>query len=257
MNNLFFPSTTVLTTFMITALQVLSPAWTKPVGVEPAIESTATGKMWSFAIKNYRMQHHQGLQRLNITVNGSYGGSSGNGGSSASQLLSLYADVYQFLRQYPNEDDYWEILNRELTKTLLHDHPNLASVTITLEVLPTDRLPYPRASIVSRARTGYVDESWRFSTRLPAQEGPVSYEVEYFYRDGISDEEYPDFLPIHHRVAQLLTVATAEEATWDYVNQDIADSVLQKYPALDSFTSRVEVTTKDATEQDATTLAWH
>jgi hypothetical protein len=55
------------------------------------------------------------------------------------------------LANYPNETDFWEILNKNLTQKLLAENPALDSLEIGIEVLPTNRLPYDRASIVSIA----------------------------------------------------------------------------------------------------------
>lgn len=248
----------VLTTAVVGALPPGIPIRAETTTV-PAIDRSAvsTEKHWNFSIKNHRMRHHHSVQTLNIAVNCGY---EGDTAEVSAKLLRLYAEINQFLQHYPNEEDYWEIINRELTKSLLRGHPELSSVTVTLEVLPTARLPYTRASIVSRTQDGYVDEGWRFFTRVPVQwQGqPVSYEVEYVYRDGISNEEYPDFVPIHHRITQLLAVAAAEGDSWDHVNHAIAQTVLQKYPALDSLTSRVELPTQKAIEPDNTAIAaWY
>jgi hypothetical protein len=245
----------VSTTAMSGVLQPEIPTWAETLMVpsaDRAVESAE--KHWSFSIKRYRMRHHHGIQTLNIRVDCT---SESDADEMIAQLLMLHAEINQFLQHYPNEDDYWEIINRELTKTLLRQHSQLSTVTITLEVLPTARLPYTRASIVSRTQEGYVDEGWRFFTRIPGQEAgySASYEVEYFYRDGITNEEYPDFVPIHHRITQLLTVATAKGDSWEQTNQAIAQTVLQKYPALDSLTSRVDPPIQKAIESDAITIA--
>ena len=210
-------------------------------------------KHWNFAIENYRMQHHNSFQTLNIAVE-----CKSDQADLSSKLLGIYSEISHFLQIYPNEDDYWEIINRELSKTLLQDYPDLSSVAITLEVLPTEHLPYTRASIVTQSRNGERTEGWRFTSRVPMQVKGIDldYEVEYLYRDGITNAEYPDFVPINDRIAQLLMTAMIKGEPWEYANQDIAESMLQKYPVLYSFTSRIEDTFKEPPALAARKAIW-
>lgn len=210
----------------------------KPIEVQPTNSKVISiEKHWNFEIDHYRMQHHNGLQTLNITVD-----CTSDKANLAPKLLSIYSEISHFLGNYPNEDDYWEIINRELSKTLLQDYPDLSSVSITIEVLPTERLPYTRASVITQNRNHIAIEGWRFIAITPVQvQGSyLNYEVEYLYRDGITNTEYPDFIPINDRIVQLLTIAVAKGNPWESINQDIAEIMLQKYPALDTFTSQIE-----------------
>jgi hypothetical protein len=65
--------------------------------------------------------------------------------------VPISTSIDNFLTNYPNETDFWEILNKSLTQQVLAQNPALDSLEIGLEVLPTNRLPYNRASIVSLA----------------------------------------------------------------------------------------------------------
>jgi hypothetical protein len=57
-----------------------------------------------------------------------------------------------FFASYPNQTDFWEILNLKLTKLLLAKYPALASITIEIHVAPSASISYPRASTVTRTR---------------------------------------------------------------------------------------------------------
>ncbi len=58
----------------------------------------------------------------------------------------------EFFKGYPNDADFWEILNLKLTARLLREFPALAAITVEIHVAPTERIPYPRASTVTRSR---------------------------------------------------------------------------------------------------------
>lgn len=216
----------------------------KTIVAQPAASAVfPIEKHWNFEVKNYVIEHHQGFQPLNVTID--YRSNQGVAAKADALYVEMYAETYaemdDFLTRYPNEDDYWEVVNRELAKTLLRTNPDLASVSITLEVLPTEHIPYDRASIVTQSRSGLNLQEWRFTTRVPVQVqgSDLSYEVEYLYRDGITNTEYPDFVPISNRTAQLLMAAMTQGEPWEYTNQTIAESILHKYPALDSFTGHL------------------
>lgn len=210
----------------------------QPVVTQPsASRLVAIEKHWSFAIERYAMQHQQSVQALNITVD-----CISDQVALSPKLVTIYDEINQFLSHYPNEDDYWEVINRELAQSLLQEHPELSSISIMLEILPTDRIPYPRASTVTQSRSGKVLESWQFTARIPiqVQGNDLRYEVEYLYRDGITNTEYPDFVPISDRTTQLLMTAMIKGEPWEYANQVIAENILKKYPVLNSFTSHLE-----------------
>jgi hypothetical protein len=57
-------------------------------------------------------------------------------------LTLFYQSIDNFLANYPNETDVWEVLA---------ENPALDSLQIDLDLLPTNKLPYERASIVAIA----------------------------------------------------------------------------------------------------------
>ena len=67
-------------------------------------------------------------------------------------FTSLARTTQEFLQTYPNDTDFWEILNLKLTDMLLHEYPALAAITIEIQVAPTEKIPFPRASMVTRSR---------------------------------------------------------------------------------------------------------
>ncbi|MEO0408725.1 MAG: hypothetical protein AAF289_15380 [Cyanobacteria bacterium P01_A01_bin.135] len=105
---------------------------------------------------------HQGIHRLNIHLD--YAASPA---PLAPAPASLQQAIQTFLAQYPNEDDYWEIVNRRLAQTLIAQYPQLTTLSLEMGVLPCDRFPHPRGSIVTY-EAGEVREFWYFSMPIPA-----------------------------------------------------------------------------------------
>ena len=104
---------------------------------------------FSFLIKDLTVDH-QGQNNLNITVKYRY---------RANMMVSDYPDfrliakdIETFLKNYPNETDYWEIVNKKITLLILDKYSSIESVTSQIEVSPTTAVPYLRSSISTRTR---------------------------------------------------------------------------------------------------------
>jgi len=107
---------------------------------------------FSFVIKHLKVDH-QGGNILSITVKCRY---------RANMTVSDYPDfrliekdIETFLTNYPNETDYWEIVNKKITLLILNKYSPIESVTSQIEVSPTTTVPYLRSSIVSRTRASH------------------------------------------------------------------------------------------------------
>jgi hypothetical protein len=117
---------------------------------------------WAFNFKDYTIEH-QGLNTLNIKVD--YGLKPGITQNESPDIVPIYTSIDNFLVNYPNETDFWEIVNKKLTEKVLDENPVLTDISIQLEVLATDRLPYERTSTVFRSRSGQLKENGNFSLK--------------------------------------------------------------------------------------------
>ena len=94
------------------------------------------------------MNHQSQFNNLNIKIRYRY-----ENGISASQypdFRAILKDIEDFLNNYPNKVDYWEILNKNLTLMVLKKYPMLSSIISEIQVSPSQTVPYLRSSIVIR-----------------------------------------------------------------------------------------------------------
>lgn len=105
---------------------------------------------FSFTLRDFKVNHQAETNSLNIHVQYAY--KTGIKESEYPNFIPMAKDVEQFLTAYPNENTYWEIVNKELTKLVLDKYPALSSITCEIEVAPSRHHPYTRASRVSRQR---------------------------------------------------------------------------------------------------------
>ena len=107
---------------------------------------------FSFLIKDFRMDHQGQANNLNLSI--SYRYTANITKADYPDFRWLAKDVETFLTNYPNEDDYWEIVNKQITALLLKKYRGVVAITCEIKVDPTSVVPYTRSSRVTRNRKG-------------------------------------------------------------------------------------------------------
>ena len=113
-------------------------------------KTTTPVEEFSFLIKDFRMDHQGQANNLNISI--SYRYIANITKADYPDFRWLAKDVETLLNNYPNKDDYWEIVNKQVTALLLKKYPALMSVTCEMKVDPSRLVPYARSSRVTRER---------------------------------------------------------------------------------------------------------
>jgi hypothetical protein len=110
---------------------------------------TRVQEQFEFEMRDVKVAH-QGGNTLVLKLRYDYRG--GLKPAEYPDFRRLAMTCEEFFKSYPNETDYWEILNLKLTARLLREFPALAKITAEIHVAPTDQIPYPRTSTVTRTR---------------------------------------------------------------------------------------------------------
>ncbi len=205
---------------------------------------------WSFAFEEYDIEH-QGQSTLDLIV--SYDYVEGIGEEDPfeyPEFLQVYNFIDDFLTTYPNETDFWEILNKNLVTDLLTEpiptvfgfDYQLAevvdSLTLALDVLPgSSDIDVPRSSTVTGIPGDILDldESWSFAFEdyAIAHQGQsiVDLVVSYDYVDGIGIDdpfEYPEFLQIFNFIEAFLVEYPNETDFWEILNKNLVTDLLSE-----------------------------
>jgi hypothetical protein len=141
----------------------VTPVWTqKTVRVERLISKQATiserenvdfpTEEFSFLIEDLKMNHQSEVNNLNIKVRVRYENNISDG--KYPDFRAIAKDIEDFLSNYPNMVDYWEILNKKLTFLVLRKYPMLSSITSEIQVSLSKEVSYLRSSIITRSRSG-------------------------------------------------------------------------------------------------------
>lgn len=107
-----------------------------------------------FLIQDFKMNHQSEVNNLNIKVRVRY--ENGISESRYPDFRAIAKDIEEFLNNYPNKTDYWEILNKKLTLMVLKKYPMLSSITSKIQVSPSQKVSYLRSSIVTRSQSKSV-----------------------------------------------------------------------------------------------------
>lgn len=106
---------------------------------------------FSFSLRDFKIDHQGETNTLNISISYRYVANITK--SEYPDFRWLAKDVETLLNNYPNEDDYWEIVNKEVTSLLLKKYPAITSVTCELKVDPSRNVQFTRSSRVTRERS--------------------------------------------------------------------------------------------------------
>jgi hypothetical protein len=104
---------------------------------------------WNFSFQNCAIEH-QGLNKLDLDVKYQY--KPGITKEEYPDFVPIYRSSDSFLTNYPNETDIWEIVNKNLTKSILDENQALAAINIDMNVLQNPEQPY----ICTRQRRGVL-----------------------------------------------------------------------------------------------------
>lgn len=107
-------------------------------------------EIFTFQVPNYAVQH-QGGAIINMKLAYRFT-TEAIDQKDYPDLVPLKKDIDNFLINYPNETEYWEILNKNLVQFLLDKYPQISSLKIEMGVMPTLNEPFFRSSIVRSTR---------------------------------------------------------------------------------------------------------
>jgi hypothetical protein len=128
-----------------------APSVTKRNQKATASKSGVLVERFSFSIKDFKINHQGEDNVLNITI--SYRYKAHLSTAEYPDFTLIARDIETLLTNYPNKEDYWEILNKKITLMVLEKYPAITKITSQVQVSPSPKNSYLRSSIVTRDRT--------------------------------------------------------------------------------------------------------
>jgi hypothetical protein len=228
--------------------------------VSPSLETTSLNESWQFSFDNYAIEH-QGGATIDLLVRCNYKEwMRATDPLKYPEFTQVYTYVDNYLKTYPNETDFWEILNKNLVSDLLTQSIPTAfgieyqladvvdSLTVEIAVLQgSSDIPVPRSSIVTglpnvelindvpQSNVVELDEGWKFKFDDYAIEHQgnaiIDLSVSYDYIDGIginAPSEYPEFTQIYNYIDNYLKTYPNETDSWAILSQNLVSALLTK-----------------------------
>jgi hypothetical protein len=226
--------------------------------VSPGLATTWLDKGWQFSFDNYAIEH-QGNATIDLLVRCNYKKwMRSTGLLKYPESMQIYNYIDNYLKTYPNETDFWEILNKNLVSDLLTQAIPTAfgidyqladvvdSLTVEIDVLQgASDIPIPRSSVVTglpnvelvndvpQSNVVELDEGWKFKLDDYAIEhqgsAAIDLSVSYDYIDGIGitdPSEYPEFTQIYNYIDNYLKTYPNETDSWEILNKNLVSALL-------------------------------
>jgi|RhiMetdeSRZDD1v2_1073273.scaffolds.fasta_scaffold324171_2 hypothetical protein len=143
--------TLYMTSFRSAALSA-APARGNPTH-GPSSNSVDTSPLveeFAIRISDFKMAHHNGEANLIITIR--YRFKAGITDASYPDYEPMVQNIKAYLTNYPNEVDYWEIINKKLSLIVFEKYPVMSNITSEIQVSSSRPGTYSRSSIVTRNR---------------------------------------------------------------------------------------------------------
>lgn len=142
------------------------------------------------------------------------------------QLAALVKD---FLVNYPEKRDYWELVNRRLSRRLRAVFPKETRFAVTLALAPDPCFPVHRSSRVEVGPAGGDAESFEFDFPAPFSNRLHGLKVEYEYPPGCPAGAIPDYRYVQQ---ELLLYGAVHDLGRAAERRSAAAYLLARFPVL-------------------------
>ena len=199
---------------------------------------------WSFQFPDYYTDIQEG-NLIDIRVVCDYPKGIGKDESwEYPDVSPAYDFIANFLKNYPNKNAYWEVINKDLTQALLTENMTTSwgmtyvlgdfvdGITVDIDVHP-GKIPISRSSTVLATSLGDFHEAWSFAFEdyyTEIQGGNVlDINVSYDYVSEIGKNEelaYPEFTQIYDFIDNFLKEYPNRKEYWEVVTKNLTETLL-------------------------------
>ena len=231
----FFPS--------IVNAQLTEPA-TPRVSTVTLTPKGESYESWSFQFPDYYTDIQEG-NLVDIRVLCNYPKGIGNDDNwEYPDVSPAYDFIANFLKNYPNKNAYWEVINKDLTQALLTEKMTTSwgmtyvlgdfvdGITVKMDV-HSGKIPISRSSTVRTTSLGDIHEAWSFAFQdyyTEIQGGSVlDINVSYDYVPDIGKNNelaYPEFTQIYNFIDNFLSNYPNKKEYWEVVTKNLTETLL-------------------------------
>jgi hypothetical protein len=117
----------------------------------PKVSALTVKETFGFKLSNVSFDHFWRKSQINeVVVSLQY--KKGILNSEYPNIVEVEGFLRSYLKEYPQQDDYWEIVNKNLSIALLNKFKMIDKITIFMTMPAGGNTPYPRVSEVTIER---------------------------------------------------------------------------------------------------------
>jgi len=212
--------------FAITSL--LAPLFAE----HPKVNNVSATEMVGLSIHNLQICHQGNWRDMTFQIH--YQADPLGTANNVSEIRDF---VHEFLNNYPNTTDFWEVMNKKLTLSLTDQFPDIILLESNLAIGPDREFSFPRESIVHYSReSGITKESFRFTklNYLVCNETfkSLDFHVSFDFKEKPDPSDYPDYQWIDAAMEQFFAKEPVSFSKWEKTKHKLEAFLKEKFPTL-------------------------
>jgi len=203
-------------------------------GISPAseINDSESDETIGIFVRGLKICHQN--EWRNLTVNLEYDAEIGG---SAMDIQAVKGHIRMFLEEYSNPDDFWEIMNTKLVRSLSETFPDITTLKSTLSLAPDRTLNFPRESIVRYDRdSDILKESFNFTklNYLICQDTfrLLDLHVAWDLKDNPTLSDYPDYQWVDEAMEKFFKEHPVSYSEWKSLKPKLQAYLLEQFPSM-------------------------
>lgn len=196
------------------------------------VDDTTKVEREGLFIRDLKICHQQEWRNLSITLEYE---SDPYGKASNTTLIKEY--IHQFLDEYPNQTDFWEIMNVKLVRSLLMEFPDIQKLKSVLSLKPDRTLSFPRESTINYDMTdNALKESFGFTKLNYAicSETFSALDLSVFFnlKDNPAQFDYPDYQWVDQAINEFFKEHPLSFSKWQSLKPQLEQFLLERFTTL-------------------------
>lgn len=186
------------------------------------------------SIDRYIINHRFGLHALKINVE--------MDGMPIAIEDKMANEIKDFLANYPNQEDYWEIVNKKLVIFLSKLYPNQKKIQIILSIEPDSNKPFSRKSICKLYNEEVERQAFSFSILNHAfRNNLLNLNIEIDYDCKASSNDYINFFTVRDVIEVFTKENSVLNLSESVFPEKIARHLLSHFTTAKGFSVMVEI----------------
>lgn len=207
------------------------------------IDDSNTTEHLGFFVRGMKICHQGEWRNLSVTLE-----YESDLGSKATDVQSVKAYLRGFLESYPNTTDFWEIMNRNLIRSLTQEFPGINTLKTVLDLAPDKTLSFHRQSIVQYEKGAQaLKESFGFTkpNYLICNDSFrfLDLHVLFTLKDNPDAFDFPDYQWVDQAMERFFAEHPVSFSKWKDLKPQLEAYLLTQFPTLTWI--NIEVTVAD------------